>query len=70
MTSIAERVPDITTQARQVRPGRLLLTILAGVFFVLGWVPGRLFLGVVWCCVAVKVGWQAGTGRGPARTDR
>lgn len=72
MTSIAERVQldDITAQARQVRFGRLLLTFLAAVFFAIGWVTGRAFLALAWCGVAIRVGWQAGAARGPARTDR
>jgi len=71
VTTFTQRVPldEITAQARQVRFGRLLLTLIAAVFFGLGWVAGRFFLGVAWCAVAVKVGWQAGAARGgPART--
>jgi hypothetical protein len=71
VTTITQRVPldEITAQARQVRLGRLLLTLIAAVFFGLGWMAGRFFLGVAWCAVAVKVGWQAGAARGgPART--
>jgi 4-hydroxybenzoate polyprenyltransferase len=71
VTSIAERVQldDITAQAHQVRFGRLLLTVLAAVFFAIGWTFGRLFFGLAWCGVAVKVGFQAGRAHGPARTD-
>ena len=73
MTTITQRVPldDITRQAREVRFGRVLLTVLAAVFFGLGWAAGRFFLGIAWCLIAVRVGWQAGAARGgPARTDR
>jgi hypothetical protein len=72
VTSIAERVQldEITAQARQVRFGRTMLLVLAGLFFILGWVPGRVFYGLVWCALAVKVGFQAGAARGPARADR
>jgi hypothetical protein len=71
VTSIAERVPEISEQAAQVRFSRLLLTVFAAVFFAIGWVAGRFFLAVAWCGVAVKVGWQAGrSAGGPARTDR
>jgi hypothetical protein len=71
VAAITQRVPldEITAQARQVRFGHLLLTMFAAVFFGLGWVAGRVFLGVVWCAVAVKVGYQAGAARGgPAGT--
>jgi hypothetical protein len=73
VTSIAERVQldDITERAHQVRFGRVLLTVLAAVFFAIGWTAGRFFLALAWCGVAVKVGWQAGrSAGGPARTDR
>lgn len=73
MTAVAERVhlDEITAQARDIRLGRVLLTVLAAVFFALGWTVGRVFLGVAWCAVAVKVGWQAGAAHGgPARPDR
>jgi uncharacterized membrane protein YciS (DUF1049 family) len=71
VTTVAERIQldDITAQARQVRFGRVLLTVLAAVFFAIGWAIGRVFLALVWCGVAVKVGWQAGAARGgPAQT--
>jgi uncharacterized membrane protein YciS (DUF1049 family) len=72
VTSVAERVQldDITAQARQVRLGRMLATVLAAVFFAIGWTFGRVFFALAWCGVAVKVGFQAGRGHGPARTDR
>lgn len=77
MTTIAERIPldEITAQARQVHVGRVLLTLIAAVFFGLGWAAGRMFYGLAWCGVAVRVGWQAGRQAGgahggPARTDR
>ena len=72
MTTLAERIPveEITAQAVRVRPGRVLLTLFAAVGFMIGWLPGRLWLGVAWFAVAVKVGWQAGAARGPARPDQ
>lgn len=50
----------ITAEARQIHVGRLLLTLLAGFFYVLGWVAAKAVLAVVWCCVAMKVGFQEG----------
>jgi uncharacterized membrane protein YciS (DUF1049 family) len=66
VTSITQRLPvdEITRQASDIRVGRVLLTALAAVFFAIGWTVARVFLGVVWCAVAVKVGWQAGAARG------
>jgi len=65
VTTLAERVPvdAITEQARAVRPGRALLTLIAGVLFGLGWVTSRLFailwLAFIWSWTAVRVGWEA-----------
>jgi hypothetical protein len=70
VTSITQRIPldEITVQARQVRFSRVLLTVLAALFFGIGWLAGRLFLGVAWCAVAVRTGWQEGRYGGPAGT--
>jgi hypothetical protein len=69
VTTIQLPVDEITAQARQVHLGRVLLTVLAAVFFAIGWSAGRFFLGVAWCAVAVKLGWQAGRAHsGPAGT--
>jgi hypothetical protein len=72
VTTVAERVQldDISAQARQVRLGRALATVLASVFFAIGWTSGRVFYCLAWCGVAVRVGWQAGRAHGPARADR
>lgn len=70
-TSTLARVPvdDITQQARQVKPGRTLLTVIAAVFFGLGWVVAKAFevlwLALTWSWTAVRVGWEAG--HGPSR---
>jgi hypothetical protein len=70
VTAITQQLQldEITAQARQVRFGQVLLTVLAAVFFGLGWSVGRFFLALAWCAVAVKLGWQAGAARGPAPT--
>lgn len=76
MANVLGRVPvdRITVEARQVHPGRLVLTVLAGVLYGIGWlaakVLGGLWLAVAWAGTAVKVGWtDARKGRqtrGPA----
>lgn len=57
--AVLDRVPvdDITEQARQVHFGRVLLTVLAAVFFAIGWLAGAVFMAIAWCGTAVKVGW-------------
>lgn len=69
MTTVLERVPvdRITTQARQVRFGHTILTIIAAVFFSIGWVVAKVWLAIVWCAVAIQVGWQEA--RSPAPRD-
>jgi hypothetical protein len=60
MATVLERVPvdRISAEARQVQLGRTLLTLLAGFFYVLGWLAGKAIGGLAWCAAAVKVGWQ------------
>jgi hypothetical protein len=61
----------ITTQARQIRFSRVALTVLAGMFFAVGWVAAKTFgavwLAMTWTAVAVKVGWQEGRKTPPKR---
>jgi hypothetical protein len=61
-TALLERVPvdEIGAQARDARPGRAVLTVIAAVFFALGWCAARAVLCVAWCCVAVREGWREG----------
>lgn len=66
MTSTAERVPldRIGQRARQARPGRTALVVVASVLFGLGWLVARA-LGVVWiglayAASALAEGWVAG----------
>jgi hypothetical protein len=65
----ADRVPveEISERARQASFGRTVLTVLAGLLFGLGWTVARLFrvawTAVVWCAVAVQVGWRDGLAR-------
>ncbi len=74
MTAVLDRVPldRISDEAREVHFGRTLLTILAGVFFGLGWLAAKAFrlvwLAIVWVGVAVKIGWMEARKTG-GRTD-
>lgn len=74
MTTLAERIPvdQITEQARTVKPGHVLLTVFAGVFFGLGWVTAKLFavlwLAASWVFTAVRLGWAAS--HGPSKAAR
>ncbi len=61
-TALLERIPveEIGVQARQARPGRAVLTVIAAVFFGLGWCAAKSVLAVSWACVAVREGWREG----------
>jgi hypothetical protein len=74
MVSLAEKIPvDEITAARlahQARPGRLLLTLVLGVFFVLGWLAGRAWLLAVDCFNSARIGWWRGTGMTPEQVGQ
>lgn len=66
MATWTEKIPVdeiiAARQDRQLRPGRLLLTLVLGVFFVLGWLAGRTWLLAADSVNAVRLGWWRGTG--------
>jgi uncharacterized membrane protein YedE/YeeE len=63
--TVLERVPldRIDARARQARPGRAVLTVIAAVLFGLGWLAYKAcalsWLAVAWCGAAVAEGWQS-----------
>lgn len=59
-------VDEITARARQVRPGRMLATFILGFFFLLGWIPGRMWYLAADCVTAVSIGFRRGA-KLPAR---
>ena len=73
-TSALDRIPvdDITAKARDVRPGRTALTVVAAVLFGVGWLTARVFsvlwLAFTWSWVAVREGWRAS--HGPSRSQQ
>jgi hypothetical protein len=64
MVTIAGRVPAerILAEARQVQMGRLLLSLLLGVFYAVGWVGGKGLLALAVLGTSVKLGWQDARG--------
>ncbi len=64
--TILDKIPvDQVTQARQshpVRPGRILLTLILGVFFALGWMTGKLLLLAGDCWNSARIGYWKGKG--------
>lgn len=74
--SILDRIPvdRINTEARQIQFGRAVLTLLAGLLYVIGWTVAKVFaviwLALTWSWTAVKLGWQEGRRRSLAADDR
>ena len=62
MTAITDRLPieQLTAEARQVRVSRVLLTLFLGVFWGIGWLIGRVCLGLVMAWVSARRGWRDG----------
>jgi hypothetical protein len=57
-------VGRIGAEAREIQFGRTILTILAAIFFALGWISARVlgfvWFALAWSATAVKVGWIEG----------
>lgn len=60
MTVVLERIPvdEIGARAREIQVARTLLTLVAGFFWLLGFVARKVVLAIVWCCAAAALGWQ------------
>jgi hypothetical protein len=70
LATILDRVPvdQIRAEARDFHLGRTLLTLVVGVFWLLGWLAGKASLAVGFCWAAVVIGWKEAHGaelRGP-----
>lgn len=66
MTVIDVPVERITEQARQVRFGHTMLTLIAFLLIGVGKLAYRVLAGLwlvlAWCATAVKLGWQEARG--------
>jgi hypothetical protein len=62
MLSAAPDIDVIAARARDAKPGRVLLTVLAAVLFCLGWGVRKFFaviwLAVAWSYFAAAEGWN------------
>lgn len=69
-TTLAGVIERIDTEARDLRPGRVILTLFAAPFFVIGWVAAHVASAVwrvvTWCWVAILVGYRVANGKDPA----
>ena len=59
---------QVETEARELRPHLVVLTIITAVLFAVGWLVGVVFRGVwlvvAWAWTAARVGFRAGRGGG------
>jgi hypothetical protein len=57
---LLERVPvdRITREAREVHFWRTVLTLVAGLFWLLGWSVGKMWLSMAFAITAVRLGWS------------
>jgi len=58
-------ITDIVAEARQVQFSRVILTLVLGIPWVLGWLAGHCWLGLVIIAISVRRGWRDGTGYVP-----
>jgi hypothetical protein len=71
VTGVQQFVERVENEARQIRPGRTVLTVIAAVLFAVGWLVGLVVRGVwlliSWSLAAAKVGFA--DARRPRRRD-
>lgn len=64
-TQYLEAMPADETleRAKKVSFARFLKTVWFGFWYLAGWVPGRIWVGVVYSAFAVEEGWRDGAGK-------
>lgn len=62
MTTQAIPAAELREQAREVHPGRWLVTAVAAVFVAIGWVPGFIVTVIVFAVASVRFGYLRGRG--------
>lgn len=73
MTTIQLSGAEITAQAREVRPGAVVINLAAFLLIWVGRLLGYAWLIPVWCFLAVRTGWRdvhpakVKADRGPSR---
>jgi hypothetical protein len=57
---VLDRVPteQIELEAREIRPGRGLRTLLIGVFYAIGWTAGKVSVGGRLAMAGIRRGWK------------
>jgi hypothetical protein len=67
VTTTLERIPvdRISRQAAEVRTGHALLSVIAAVFYAVGYAAGRIVPMLMWCGFAIREGFRPA--HGPSR---
>jgi hypothetical protein len=67
MAVMTETLPvdRLREQAGEVKFGRTLVTLIAGFFWLIGWAFGHAWMSLVFCALAVRLGFREGAGRVP-----
>lgn len=62
--NLLDRVPteEIRADAHQIHLGRLLLTLLVGIFWLIGFAAGKTSLGLRFAVAAMRRGWKDARG--------
>jgi hypothetical protein len=71
-TTVSDRlhVTELGGQARRApAPARVLVTLVAGFFYVLGFTFGGLWRGLAFCAVAARYGYWQGLGMDDGQVD-
>ena len=67
MAKLKQLLDQVDADARELRPGRVVLTVIFAVLFVVGWVVGAVFravwLVIAWAWAAAVVGFNKSSGR-------
>ncbi len=58
----ADKVDEIVARAREVKFSRVLVTLILGFFYAIGWLAGHAWVGVVMCALSARRGWLEGQG--------
>lgn len=68
MTAFAARIARIEAEAKRMGFWHTVLSLIASFFFVIGWIIGKIFVGIwaiiTWTISAIKIGFRDATRKG------
>lgn len=57
----------INAEAREIHPGRALLSGVASVLYAVGWLARKSLLAAGWCAACIRLGWRDAAPQRPAQ---